>query len=416
VTSRTEQGSHDLRLLGRVPSLDGLRAIAVLIVFVSHLEIFLPIHALIVVPGGTVGLEPFFVLSGFLITALLLKEQSKTGSIGRWDFYKRRIVRLIPPLILLLIGNVLFALLTSGWNHTQEQSLLSVLFYYSNYYVAKSPNAFCANLAPGYEHLWSLSFEEQFYLIWPWVVIAFLTVNRRPRTVVITLVSAIAVVGAYRGLSYHGVGSWCYLFHATQSRADALLWGCLAAHLWVRAKEPIRVLRYLAWPAAAFLVACLPFSNISGPFLYLGGFDAIDFCSAVILLALLGNYWVGRRFFEWTPFAKLGLVAYGFYLWHLTIFYVVAQVDDGWNDVLRVFAATAGTLVMTLLSWFILEKPLQEWVHRVKARPREVDDRPQRAPAALPRPSEADGDGSMASRGRAGGPRLAEQFDVPNAP
>jgi peptidoglycan/LPS O-acetylase OafA/YrhL len=357
-------GSNGVRLIGRAPGLDGLRAVAVIVVFVSHLEVFLPLHTLLVVPGGTVGLDPFFVLSGFLITALLLKEQSVRGSIGRWSFYERRIVRLLPPLLFLLIANVILAIATHAWNHSQVESLLSVTFYYSNYYAAHSPNVYCANLAPGYQHLWSLSFEEQFYLVWPWIVIAFLSVRQKLSTVVITICSAIVVIGVVRGLLYHGVDSYCSLFHSTQFRADALLWGCLAAHLWVRAREPQQLLKYLVWPAAIFLLACLPFSNLMGPFLYRGGFDAIDSASAVILLALIGGYWVGRRLFEWTPLVKLGLVAYGFYLWHLTVFYVVSHVDQGWNDFLRLFVATAGTILMTLLSWFIVEKPLQIWVHK----------------------------------------------------
>ena len=356
------------RLLSRAPGLDGLRALAVLVVFVSHVEIFLPIASLLVIPGGTVGLDPFFVLSGFLITALLLKEQAKTGRIARWNFYKRRIVRLLPPLAFLLLANVILALATNAWGRQQLNSLLSVSFYYSNYYVAKSPNAFCANLAPGYQHLWSLSFEEQFYLIWPWFVILFLSINRKLSTVVAVLLGAIAVIGIHRGLAYQGTQSWCYLFHATEDRADALLWGCLAAHLWVRAREPTRLIKFLIWPAVLFLLACLPFSNLMGPFLYVGGFDAIDLSAAIVLLAILSNEWVGQRFFEWKPLVKLGLVAYGFYLWHLTVFYVLSHIDHGWNDVLRVVVALGATLALTLLSWFLLERPLQRWVHKSSPR------------------------------------------------
>ena len=99
--------------------------------------------------------------------------------------------------------------------------------------MARSPNVICANLAPGYEHLWSLAFKEQFYLFWPWVVIFFLTIHWRLSTVVGVLLGAIVIIGAHRALAYNGIGSWCYLFHATEDRADAPLWGCLAAHLWV---------------------------------------------------------------------------------------------------------------------------------------------------------------------------------------
>jgi peptidoglycan/LPS O-acetylase OafA/YrhL len=370
----------EVRLLGRAPGLDGLRALAVLIVFVSHVEVFLPIASLLVIPGGTVGLDPFFVLSGFLITALLLKEQARYGSIRRWAFYKRRIVRLLPPLFFLLIANVILAVATNAWSRHQVESLVSVAFYYSNYYEAKSPNNFCANLAPGYSHLWSLSFEEQFYLVWPWIVIGVLTIRRSLRTVVTVILAAIVVIGVHRGLAYQGPQSWCYLFHATEDRADALLWGCLAAHLWVRGKEPTKWIKILIWPAVLFMLACLPFSNLMGPFLYWGGFDAIDLSSAIILLALMSNEWIGSRFFEWKPLVKLGLVAYGFYLWHLTVFFTLSHIDHGWNYVLRVVVAFAATLGMTLLSWFLLERPLQRWVHREAPR----DHAPVEAPVVNP--------------------------------
>jgi peptidoglycan/LPS O-acetylase OafA/YrhL len=358
----------EVRRLGREPGLDGLRAVAVLIVFASHVEAFLPLSTLLVVPGGTVGLDPFFILSGFLITALLLKEQSQYGTIMRWNFYKRRMVRLFPPLFFLLIANVAIAVALNAWSRQELNSLLSVTFYYSNYYQASSKSLFCSNLSPGYEHLWSLSFEEQFYLIWPWIVIFFLTIKRSLRTVTIVILGTIAVIGIHRGLGYYGPQSWCYEFHATQDRADALLWGCLAAHLWVRGREPTKWIRILVWPAALLLLACLPFTDLTGPFLYRGGFDAIDLSSAIILLAVLGGTWSGRKIFEWKPLAKLGLIAYAFYLWHVTIFDEIGRIDNGWNYELRVLVAFSWTLTMALISWFLLERPLQRWVHRTTPR------------------------------------------------
>ena len=80
---------------------------------------------------------------------------------------------------------------------------------------------------------------------------------------------------------------------------------------------------------------------------------------------------MGRpRLFEWTPLVKLGLIVYAFYLWHVTIFFIIARIDSGWNDVLRVVVAFGWTLGMALLSWFLLEKPLQRWVHRTEPRMR----------------------------------------------
>ena len=357
------------RRLGQVRGFDGMRGIAVLIVVVSHMEVILPIPSLLVIPGGTVSLDSFFVLSGFLITTLLLREQARSGRIGKLAFYRRRILRLLPALLVVVVATAVFAHVTNTWTSTEVPSILSVSFYYSNYYVAASPNFFCANLAPGFQHLWSLSFEEQFYLIWPWVTIVVLTIRTRLRTVVIVLLALIALVAVHRGLSYHGEASWCALFHRTDTRADSILWGALAAHIWIRGiKIPPRGMRIAAWIASGFLLICLPFADLYGPFLYRGGLVGIDLACAILILAIVEGRWRGRLLFEFKPFVALGLVSYGFYLWHLPVFYAVKYFDPHWNDVVRVVVALTGTLILTMLSWFLLEHPMMNWKDRLEGR------------------------------------------------
>ena len=156
-----------VRSLGQIRGFDGIRGVAVLIVFVSHMEVILPLPTLLVIPGGTVSLDMFFVLSGFLITALLLREQARYGMIGRLAFYRRRVLRLLPALIVVVIAAGLAAWAFGYWDSRDWPSIFSVSFYYSNYYVARSPDFWCANLAPGYQAMWSMSFEEQFYMVWP---------------------------------------------------------------------------------------------------------------------------------------------------------------------------------------------------------------------------------------------------------
>ena len=356
----------EARRFGQVAGFDGLRGVAVLIVVISHLEVILPIPTLLVIPGGTVSLDSFFVLSGFLITSLLLREQAKYGQIGRWAFYRRRILRLLPALLVVVVATAAFAALTHTWAPTEVPSIFSVSFYYSNYYAAASPNAFCANLAPGFEHIWSLSFEEQFYLVWPWITIALLTIRTRLRTVVIVLLSLIALVAAHRAVSYDGIQSWCSLFHRTDTRADSILWGALLAHLWVRGREPRRFVRPAAWIAAAFLVFCLVVANLTGPFLYWGGFIGIDVACAIVILAILETPWEGRRLFELKPFVALGLVSYGFYLWHLPVFWGVRHYDAHWNNIVRVVVAFSVTLALTLASWYLIERPLMRYKGRLE--------------------------------------------------
>ncbi len=353
-----------MRRLGQVPGFDGLRGIAVIIVLVAHMEVILPIPTLLVVPGGTVSLDSFFVLSGFLITTLLLREQSLSGSVDKSAFYKRRALRLLPALVAVLIGQAIFAYLSGVAFREEYESVLSVLFYYSNWKLAFSSNYLGGNIAPGLQHMWSLSFEEQFYLIWPWVTIFFLTVNRRLRHVVPVLVLLIITVAVHRAFLYNGPATWYADFVRTDTRADSILVGCLVAHIWVRRREPTRGVRLAAWVAAAFLLACLPLADLTGPFLYRGGLVAIDVACAILILGILEGRWAGRRFFELKPLIIIGTVSYGLYLWHLPVYFAVAYYGRGWPDVVRVTVALGVTAGFTTLSWFLLERPALRWKRR----------------------------------------------------
>src|ERR1700733_10971484 len=354
------------RSFGEVRGFNGLRGVAVLIVFVAHMDVILPIPTLLVIPGATVSLDSFFVLSGFLITALLLKEQARSGKIGIGPFYRRRALRLLPALYVVVLANALFAYATHQWEHTETPSILSVLFYYSNYYSASAAGPLSPKLASGFQHLWSLSFEEQFYLIWPWITIFVLTIRTRLRTVVIVLLSLIAVIAVHRYILYEETHRWWSLFYRTDIRADSILWGALLAHIWVRRREPKRGMQVATWLAAAFLLACLPFATQYGAFVYSGGFIGIDVSCAILILALLNGNWPGRRFFELKPFVSLGLVSYAFYLWHLPVFFAVRHFDEHWSDVVRVIVATGVTLAFTILSWFLIERPLMRWSRRLE--------------------------------------------------
>ncbi len=372
------------RKLGDIDGFDGMRGIALIIVLVAHLEVVLPIPTLLVVPGGTVSLDSFFVLSGFLITALLLREQSSTGTVKRWHFYRRRIFRLLPALLVVLVANAAFSAAVGVWPRTEWPSLLSIGGYFSNYYVAASPNDFCANLAPGLQHLWSLSFEEQFYVVWPWVTIFALSITRRLRTVVMVILSMIALVGVRRGLEYHSVASWCSLFHQTDTRADSILWGALLAHVWVRHREPTRGVRIAATVAAAFLIVCLPLANLTGPFLYRGGFDLIDLSCAILLLAILQGNWRARRIFEFRPLVRLGVMSYGIYLWHMPVYYAIAHFDHRWSQPVRVVVAMGGAVLMGTLSWYYVESPMLRLRERLDRRDARREERRRESPVGTP--------------------------------
>jgi peptidoglycan/LPS O-acetylase OafA/YrhL len=136
----------------------------------------------------------------------------------------------------------------------------------------------------------------------------------------------------------------------------------------MRGKEPKRGMAIAGWLAAAFLVGCLPFATQEGPFVYWGGFIAIDVAVVVLLLAILSGRWAGRHVLEFKPLVALGVVSYAFYLWHLPVFFAIRYFDTHWDYVVRVVVATVATLCLTILSWFLLERPLMRWSKRLEAR------------------------------------------------
>jgi peptidoglycan/LPS O-acetylase OafA/YrhL len=369
VEAQTAASSIEARRLGKIPGLDGVRGIAAVIVVVCHFNVILPIPAFAVVPGGTVPLDMFFVLSGFLITSLLLREQSKNGRIGKWAFYERRILRLVPALVVVLAAHSLFAYLTGISFHEEWTSLTAVGFYYSNWKLAFNSNAFGGNIANGLQHMWSLSFEEQFYLIWPWITIFLLTIRQQLRTVIAVMLAMMAVVDVHMALMYHGIGSYYADFIRTDTRAGSILMGALLAHIWVRGREPRRYLSVAAWIAAIFLLVCMPFTNNTGPFLYRGGLVAIDVACAIIILAIVDGQWAGRHFFQLKPLVLLGLISYGVYLWHLPILFAIRYYGPHWNDVVKVVVAVTATLALSIGSWFLVERPFM----RMKSRRVTVD-------------------------------------------
>jgi len=373
-TPRTTRFGHprsdeitEPRRLGHIPAFDGLRGVAVIIVVVAHLNIIVPIPALIVVPGGVVSLDSFFVLSGFLITYLLLREQGGTGHIGYRSFFQNRALRLLPVLFAVMIAHAIYAYFSGISFQLERDSLLSVAFYYTNWRLALTGGDLgSTQLSVGLQHLWSLSVEEQFYLVWPFVVVFLLGIRTRLRTVVIVLVGLMVIIAVHRARLYAGGMSWYPVFIRTDTRVDAMLYGALLAHLWIRGKVPQRGLQAMTWIAAGFLLICLPLVQLNGPFLYYGGLSAIDLACAILVLALIDGRWPGRHLFLLRPFLILGAVSYGLYLWHLPVMFAVRTYGSGWPVTVRVIVALAASGGLTAATYYGLERPALRWKQRLK--------------------------------------------------
>jgi len=366
--------SAGVRILGKIDALDGFRGLAVLLVVVHHLPVAVPSLFHRITKGGGFGVDAFFVLSGFLITAILLRDQASGGRVRFGAFYRRRALRLLPALVLFLAVYMYYEWVTSMPGAHEPSSALSVIFYYSNTWLHRVP------MSTGLGNMWSLAVEEQFYLVWPLCLALFFGLRRRLAPTVAILVATIAVVAIRRAIMWnHGV-SWLWLYTRLGTRADALLVGCLLAQLWVRGKLPKRGVQLAGWIALAYYLYLVRV-GAGDPFLYRGGYTLIAILVGTILLAILQTDWLVSRVLRWAPLRAVGRVSYGLYIWHLAIFNAVWRYGLLWPPITQATVALSLTALATCGSWFLVERPFLRWKDRLETTRRDHDEQSPQKPS-----------------------------------
>jgi peptidoglycan/LPS O-acetylase OafA/YrhL len=360
----------------RIVGLDGLRAFAVFTVMLYHARIGW------VKGGGFLGVEVFFVISGFLITGLLLKENRDSGRIRFWPFWLRRMRRLFPALFVLLLALGAYGVLRLGTEASQYRlDLFWSLVYWENWHQILSGSSYFAEQGlPLLRHMWSLAVEGQFYLAWPLAVaLALRAFGQRVRPLLaLTVVLAAVSLGLMLGLAdpNHPSSAWAAetlnrAYLGTDTRALGLLAGALLAlGLEVRGGPAAPVRGRLLGAAALLALAALTWImhavEVTTAFLYRGGFLLVDALTVLVILALLAPgpnpvRWVlGRRPLEWC-----GQRAYGLYLWHWPVFRLLWPEHQGW---LPFLGRTAVSVALAYVSFRWIEQPLQSagswgWLH-----------------------------------------------------
>jgi peptidoglycan/LPS O-acetylase OafA/YrhL len=355
---------------GHVPALDGLRGVAVagvLLFHAGHLR------------GGFLGVDLFFVLSGFLITSLLLAEWDRSGNIDLRRFWSRRFRRLLPAALLLLVAVAVLAgvTMTSAELHRFRGDALAALADVANWHAIGAGNDYWASSgAPSpLQHMWSLSIEEQLYLAWPLVVVACLAAGRRRRVGRQVLVLA-ALGGAC--LSAAAMAWWSVhddplrAYYGTDARASSVLLGGLMAMLVNGQHRGAglglgRALRPAVPVAAVALGAAWLWADGTSSWLYRGGFPALSLCAAVVVGAVaLAEAGRGMRVLEVEALRWLGRVSYGVYLWHWPIYTVIDEdaVSGRW---LRTAVRVVVTLAVASLSYQLVEQPVRRGDLRTSA-------------------------------------------------
>jgi len=333
----------------KIPALDGVRTIAVFLVILMH-------YGLTWAPGAY-GVVAFFVLSGFLITWLLLKEQKRYGRISLAGFYKRRTLRIFPAFYVFWILWTTALILTRRdvpWPHAW-----SAFFYYSNYY-----NAIFGDPNNGYSHTWSLAIEEQFYLLWP---LAFLALRSSPRRMLRVLMATIGAAWIYRlVLVLIGVHQG-YRYAAFDSRFDALMVGCLlAVALWEGAFPRLWRMATGHPIAPLFVLAMIIIGMFGYRFMRIAPVDyrdAIGHALVPPLMALMIVQLVafsGSRWWSWIdsrPFVYLGTISYPLYLYQQVTTYPVKQELAGLPPALQLLGTVGVTVLFASASYYVIEQP-----------------------------------------------------------
>ncbi len=350
-----------------MPGLDGLRAVAVLAVIFYHLN--MPWA-----PGGLLGVCIFFVLSGYLITDILMAQWNQGASMDLREFWLGRARRLLPALFTMLGGVLAWILicephrLASLWSE-----VLAAVFYASNWWLIFHEVSYFASFGPPSPlgHLWSLAVEGQFYLVWPLLLgLGLRFVNRRR---LLGLIAALAIASAAAMTIIYQPGlDPNRVYYGTDTRAFALLIGAVLALLWpsrkLSAALPARQRNTLDAVGGAALLAILAMMVLTDQYqssLYYGGLLLFSVIAAVLIAVLAHPAGRLGRLMGAAPLRWLGVWSYGIYLWHYPVITMTSPaVNTGGPNIGLAIFQTALCISLAAVSWYFIEEPIRRGKRR----------------------------------------------------
>jgi peptidoglycan/LPS O-acetylase OafA/YrhL len=357
--------------LGYRPALDGVRALAITFVVLRH-AIGFP-------AAGALGVDIFFVLSGFLITSLLLDERLRYGAVSLRNFYRRRALRLLPALVVVLaffLSVSLLAFLRHGTSLAKPLfGVIAGLGYFTN--IALTTEAGVATMPNSLTHLWSLAAEEQFYIVWPAVL--FVVLRARLHLATVVLAVALALMTAQQLRLYLDGTWWPRLEYGIDTRSTSILVGCLLAVLLATGARPtVERIGRIVGPVGVGALLLLVFVDL-GKTIYAGPLLVAGLASAVLIVRALDDAsWVARGL-SLPPLVFLGRISYSLYLWHIPILSLFGVLHP--NFAPMVVPALATALACATASHYFVERPFLRRKKRFEAHSDSAPDVEVRGPA-----------------------------------
>jgi peptidoglycan/LPS O-acetylase OafA/YrhL len=325
--------------LGYMPGLDGIRGLSIALVIGCHTSLWFML-------GGGIGVDIFFVMSGFLISRVLVAEFRCTGRIDFVSFYWRRFLRIVPPLLGVCVGLLCVAPLARVPYSALAQDYSVTLTFVADY--TRARGGIPLYLAP----TWSLAIEEQFYLLWPFIALALMTFVRVPARIIALLLFVAIAVAVWRFSRFEAAQNLMAVYDSFDARFDALCFGCMLAFL----DEPSLRKVGKFWPLALGVLGAFVYgSEWSQPWMYYGGFSLVGGSAAIMVAAAAGrNSPVLSSLLELRTLRWLGKISYSLYLWHWPPLIILWIADI--RGMMLISSVPVG-LFLAVLSTIFIERP-----------------------------------------------------------